>query len=114
MSEDTIFAKIARHEIPADILYEDDVCLAFRDVAPQAPVHLLVIPKQPVVNLADPAATPELLGHLAATCAAIARMLCLDVSGYRVVANVGPDGGQSVPHLHFHVLGGRGLTWPPG
>lgn len=114
MSEETIFAKIARKEVPADLVYEDDLCVAFRDIAPQAPTHVLVIPKQPVVNLADPAATPELLGHLVAKCVEIARDLGLEDGGYRVVANVGPDGGQTVSHLHFHILGGRPMAWPPG
>ncbi len=114
MSEETIFAKIAKKEIPADLVYEDDLCVAFRDIAPQAPTHVLVIPKQAIVNLADPAATPAILGHLASTCAKVARDLGLEEAGYRVVANVGPDGGQTVPHLHFHILGGRAMTWPPG
>lgn len=114
MSEDTIFAKIARHEIPAEIVYEDDRCLAFRDIAPQAPVHVLLIPKEPVANLAEAESQPELLGHLVVKCAEVARLLRLDAGGYRVVANVGSDGGQTVDHLHFHILGGRPLTWPPG
>lgn len=111
----TIFAKIIRREIPADIVYEDERVLAFRDIAPQAPVHVLVIPKEPIVSLAhvtsDQAA---LLGHCAWVCTEVARLEGLDLAGYRVVTNIGRDGGQSVSHLHFHVLGGRPLSWPPG
>lgn len=112
---DTIFGKIIRREIPADIIYEDDHVLAFRDVAPQAPTHFLVIPKEPLVNLLD--ATPDhtlLLGQLMRAAVHVARALDLTEDGFRVVVNVGPDGGQSVDHLHLHVLGGRHLTWPPG
>ncbi|MBD2160282.1 histidine triad nucleotide-binding protein [Limnothrix sp. FACHB-1083] len=111
---DTIFGKIIRREIPAAIVYEDDLALAFRDVNPQAPVHLLVIPKKPIENLA--AATAEdqtLLGHLMLVIQKVAQQEGLD-QGYRVVANTGEDGGQTVFHLHFHVLGGRSLAWPPG
>lgn len=112
---DTIFGKIIRREIPADIVYEDDQVLAFRDAAPQAPVHVLVVPKRPLTNLLDTA--PEdtlLLGRLMAAAAQVARTLGLGEGGFRVVVNVGPDGGQSVGHLHLHVLGGRPLAWPPG
>jgi histidine triad (HIT) family protein len=112
---DTIFSKIIRREIPADIVYEDDHVLAFRDVAPQAPTHVLVIPKEPLTDLLD--AGPDhtlLLGQLMQAAAHVARALGLAESGFRVVANVGPDAGQSVDHLHLHVLGGRQLTWPPG
>jgi len=112
---DTLFGKIIRREIPADVVYEDDEVLAFRDVSPQAPAHVLVIPKRPLANLLD--AAPDdtlLLGQLLQAAAHVARTLGLDDSGFRVVVNVGPDGGQSVDHLHLHVLGGRPLTWPPG
>jgi histidine triad (HIT) family protein len=111
---DTIFGKIIRREIPANIVYEDDLCLAFRDVAPQAPVHILLIPKKPIVNLAT--LEPEdqaLLGHLMMTASKIAAQEGLE-KGYRVVTNIGEDGGQTVYHLHFHILGGRALSWPPG
>jgi len=112
---DTIFGKIIRREIPADIVYEDDTVLAFRDVSPQAPIHVLVIPKQPIVNLLDVVADQTLLlGQLMQAAIHIARMLGLAEDGFRVVINVGPDGGQSVDHLHLHILGGRHLTWPPG
>ena len=116
MSEttDTIFSKIIRREIPADIVYEDDLALAFRDVNPQAPVHILVIPKQPLAKLAD--AEPEdreILGHLLLIVKRIAQEVGLS-NGYRVVINNGDDGGQTVSHLHLHILGGRQLKWPPG
>lgn len=111
----TIFQKIIDREIPADIVYEDDRALAFRDIAPQAPVHVLVIPKTPVVRLSEASDDQvELLGHLLRVCRDVARSEGLDASGYRVVTNNGTHGGQSVDHLHFHVLGGRQLGWPPG
>jgi len=112
---DTIFAKIIRREIPADIVYEDDLCLAFRDIMPQAPIHVLVIPKQSIPRLSE--STPEdapLLGHLLATVAIVARNLGLADNGYRIVMNNGDDGGQTVDHLHIHILGGRSMQWPPG
>ena len=113
MSE-TIFSKIIRREIPADILYEDDRCLAFRDITPQAPVHFLVIPLKPIVSIDSAEESDrETLGHLMLVAAKVAREQGLG-DGYRLVTNVGSDGGQSVFHLHIHVLGGRKLTWPPG
>lgn len=113
MSE-TIFSKIIRREILADIVFEDDLVLAFRDIQPQAPVHILVIPKQPIESIAT--VTPQdrdLLGHLLVTIQQIAAQEGL-ANGYRVVTNIGADGGQSVPHLHFHILGQRQMAWPPG
>jgi histidine triad (HIT) family protein len=110
----TLFSKIIRREIPADIVYEDDLAIAFRDVHPQAPVHILVIPKKPIVKLAD--ANPEdqaLLGHLLLTVQRVAAQEGL-TNGYRTVINTGKDGGQTVYHLHIHLLGGRALAWPPG
>ena len=110
----TIFKKIIDREIPAEILYEDDLCLAFRDVSPQAPVHVLVIPKEELPSLAQ--AEPRhaaLLGHLLFQATQLARTLGLD-EGYRTVINCGKNGGQSVDHLHIHLLGGRRLSWPPG
>ena len=114
MSADTIFGKIIRREIPADIVYEDDLALAFKDVNPQAPVHILVIPKQPISKLAD--AEPQdhaLMGHLLLTAKRVAEQEGL-TNGYRVTINNGPDGGQTVYHLHLHILGGRQMKWPPG
>jgi histidine triad (HIT) family protein len=111
---DTIFGRIIRREIPARIEYEDDLCLAFHDVAPQAPVHVLVIPKRPIASLADVGDDDAMvLGHLVVVAAQLARTLGL-TGGYRLVVNCGPDGGQSVDHLHVHLLGGRSLGWPPG
>lgn len=113
MSE-TIFSKIIQREIPADIVYEDDLVLAFRDIQPQAPVHILVIPKQPIESIAT--VTPQdqnLLGHMLVTIQKIAAKEGL-TNGYRVVTNIGSDGGQSVSHLHFHLLGKRQMAWPPG
>ncbi len=116
MSElnETIFGKIIRREIPADIVYEDDLCLAFRDVQPAAPVHVLVIPKShiPQISCATEA-DASLLGHLLFTAKSIADQLGLG-NGYRIVINNGADGGQTVYHLHLHILGGRSLAWPPG
>ncbi|TVP63474.1 MAG: histidine triad nucleotide-binding protein [Leptolyngbya sp. LCM1.Bin17] len=115
MSGDTIFSKIIRKEIPANILYEDDLCLAFSDINPKAPTHILVIPKKPIPQLSDVTADDkDLLGHLLLTVKYVADQLGLTESGYRVVINTGNDGGQTVFHLHLHLLGGRALGWPPG
>lgn len=112
--EMTIFKKIIDKEIPADIVYEDDQCLAFRDVNPQAPVHVLIIPKREIRSLADIVETDrELLGHLLVVASRIAAKLHLH-DGYRTVINCGAHGGQTVHHLHIHLLGGRNLDWPPG
>lgn len=111
----TIFQKIIDREIPADILHEDDHCLAFRDINPVAPVHVLVIPKKPIVRIADMAPQDAaLIGHLLWVCGEVARAEGIADDGFRVVTNNGDNGGQSVDHLHFHVLGGRRLKWPPG
>ncbi|RZM79483.1 histidine triad nucleotide-binding protein [Leptolyngbya iicbica] len=115
MSTDTIFGKIIRREIPADIVYEDDLCLAFRDISPQAPTHVLLIPKKPIPKLSDATSDDkELLGHMMVTLKALAEQLGIAEDGYRVVINTGTDGGQTVFHLHMHLLGGRSLQWPPG
>ena len=114
MSKKSIFQRIIDREVPADIVYEDERCLAFRDVAPQAPTHVLVIPKRPIASLAELAdSDADLAGHLLLVLRSLAGQLGL-TGGYRIVANCGPDAGQSVDHLHFHLLGGRSLTWPPG
>ncbi|MCS6814345.1 MAG: histidine triad nucleotide-binding protein [Cyanobacteria bacterium] len=113
-STETIFSKIIRREIPADIVYEDNLCLAFRDIQPQAPVHILVIPKEPIAKLADVESKDHaLMGHLLLTVKRVAEQEGL-ANGYRVVINCGPDGGQTVYHLHLHILGGRQMQWPPG
>jgi histidine triad (HIT) family protein len=114
MSQKTIFQRIIDREIPANIVFEDERCLAFRDVSPQAPIHVLVIPKQPISSVAaieDQQA--DLIAHLWLVIRDLARQLKLE-KGYRVVVNCGRDGGQSVDHLHFHLLGGRQMSWPPG
>ena len=111
---ETIFSRIIRREIPARIEYEDDRCLAFHDVSPQAPLHILVIPKQAIPSLAAVTeADAPLLGHLVVVAAALAQKLGL-ADGYRLVVNCGSDGGQTVDHLHVHILAGRRLGWPPG
>ncbi|MEQ8973955.1 MAG: histidine triad nucleotide-binding protein [Coleofasciculus sp. C1-SOL-03] len=113
MSE-TIFSKIIRREIPADIVYEDDLVLAFKDVAPKAPVHILLIPKKPIPQLAAAESQDHaLMGHLLLTAKRVAEQVGLN-QGYRVVINNGADGGQTVDHLHLHILGGRQMDWPPG
>ena len=111
----TIFTQIINREIPADIVYEDELCLAFRDINPQAPVHVLLIPKKEIVSMATTGTGDQaILGHLMVKASEIASMLDLSESGYRLVVNTNEDAGQSVFHLHIHILGGRKLTWPPG
>jgi histidine triad (HIT) family protein len=114
VGEDTIFGRIIRKEIPADILYEDDQALAFRDVHPQAPVHVLVIPKRPIAALGQAKDSDrDLLGHLMIVARQVAEEAGIG-DAFRVVVNSGEGAGQSVFHLHLHVLGGRSLAWPPG
>jgi histidine triad (HIT) family protein len=111
----TIFERIIRREIPADIVYEDDHCVAFRDVAPQAPVHVLIVPRLPLANVAAASAEHgELLGRVLLAAGEVARRLGVAASGYRLVLNNGEDAGQSVHQLHCHLLAGRPLGWPPG
>jgi histidine triad (HIT) family protein len=111
---DTLFSKIIDRKIPADIVFEDDLCLAFRDINPQAPIHILVIPKQPIAKIADASQTDQaLLGHLLLTANRIAAELGT-AGAYRLVINNGADAGQSVFHLHVHLLAGRSFNWPPG
>jgi histidine triad (HIT) family protein len=111
---DTLFSKIIRHEIPADIVYEDDLCLAFRDINPQAPVHILIVPKEPIVKLSDADKGQQvLLGHLLLKAVEIARAQGVE-DAFRLVVNNGAEAGQSVFHLHVHLLAGRPFGWPPG
>ena len=111
----TVFSKIIAREIPARIAFEDDLCLAFHDISPQAPVHVLVIPKKEIACVAETTADDEaLLGHLIRVAQMVAKQEGLHGTGFRLVINNGPDGGESVPHLHVHLLGGRALQWPPG
>ena len=111
----TLFEKIIAREIPAQIVYEDELVIAFRDISPQAPAHVLMIPKKPIPRIGE--ATEEdkkVLGHLLLKAAEVADKLGLKQSGYRLVFNNGPDAGEAVPHLHCHILGGRKMNWPPG
>jgi len=111
----TLFEKLIAREIPADIVYEDDQVIAFRDIKPQAPIHVLIIPKKPIPRIAE--AKPEdhkVLGHLLLKAAEVANKLGLTENGFRLVFNNGPDAGEAVPHLHCHIIGGRKLEWPPG
>jgi histidine triad (HIT) family protein len=110
----TLFGKVIRREIPADIVYEDELCLAFRDINPQAPIHVLLIPKKEIAKLsgADPG-DQALLGHMMLAAAKVARQLGVE-DAFRVVVNNGAEAGQSVFHLHLHILAGRKLRWPPG
>jgi histidine triad (HIT) family protein len=111
----TVFEKIIARQIPSRIEYEDDQVLAFHDITPQAPVHVLVVPKKHIARVGEAEAQDqELLGYLLLTAARVAGKLGLKESGYRLVINNGPNGGESVPHLHCHILGGRQLQWPPG
>jgi histidine triad (HIT) family protein len=110
----TLFEKIIAREIPAAIVYEDDSVLAFQDIGPKAPTHVLIVPKKPIPRIAEATAEDQqMLGHLLLKAAEIAVKLGLS-GGYRLVINNGPDGGETVPHLHCHILGGRHMTWPPG
>jgi histidine triad (HIT) family protein len=111
----TLFEKIIAREIPATIVFEDDLVIAFRDVKAQAPVHVLVIPKKAIPRIAEAASDDhKVLGHLLLKAAEIAKSLGLEKSGFRLVINNGPDAGESVPHLHCHIMGGRKMAWPPG
>lgn len=114
MSEKTVFKRILDGEIPAEVVYQDDRCMAFCDINPQAPIHVVVIPRKEIPSVND--LTEEdasLVGHIMVVMAKLAAQLGL-TAGYRVVVNCGPDAGQTVYHLHFHLLGGRTLDWPPG
>ncbi|MFT3991917.1 MAG: histidine triad nucleotide-binding protein [Luteolibacter sp.] len=115
MVDKTLFQKIADREISADIIHEDNLCVAFRDISPQAPTHILIVPRKPIPRIA--AATTDdtaLIGHLLLTAGNIARAEGIDETGFRITINNGPHGGETVPHLHVHLLGGRQLNWPPG
>ncbi len=115
MADETIFSKIIRREIPADLVYEDEQTLAFRDISPQAPTHILVIPKEPLASIADAREQDAaLLGHLMVVARKVAYDEGILEDGFRLVVNTGKNGGQTVPHLHIHILGGRPLSWPPG
>lgn len=111
----TLFEKIASGEIPADMVYEDDVCICFRDINPQAPTHLLIVPRKPIPRVAEANEEDQAtLGHLLLTAGRVARQEGFAEAGFRTVINNGSDGGEEVPHLHVHILAGRKMTWPPG
>lgn len=111
----TLFQKIIDREVPSEIVYEDEFVAAFRDVHPKAPVHVLIVPKKPIPRIMDAHADDhKILGHLMLKAAEVAGKLGLNQSGYRLVINNGPDAGESVPHLHCHIMGGRAMGWPPG
>ena len=115
MPEKTLFEKIADREIPADIVYEDDQCICFRDINPQAPVHLLIVPRKPITRISETAdEDAAILGHLLLTANKVSKQEGFAESGFRTVINNGKDGGEEVPHLHLHILAGRKLNWPPG
>jgi histidine triad (HIT) family protein len=110
----TLFQKIADKEVSARLVHEDALCVAFHDISPQAPVHVLIVPRKPIPRVAEATAEDQaILGHLLLVAGQLSRELGL-VKGFRVVINNGPDGGETVPHLHMHLLGGRALGWPPG
>lgn len=112
---DSIFSKIIRREIPATIVYEDERVIAFRDIAPQAPVHILIVPKKPIATLNDATEEDrELLGHILLTAQRLAHQENIADRGYRLVINTNSEAGQTVFHLHCHLLGGRPMSWPPG
>lgn len=111
----TLFEKIIARQIPADIVFEDELVLALRDIKPGAPVHILVVPKKPIARIAEATSDDhQVLGHMLLKAAEIAANAGLNEKGYRLVINNGPDAGESVPHLHLHILGGRAMSWPPG
>ena len=113
--EKTLFQKIADKEIPSDMVYEDELCVAFRDITPVAPVHVLLVPRKPIPSIeAAVAEDAELLSHLMLKVGEIARAEGLAEGGFRTVMNTGADAGQTVPHLHIHIIGGRSMQWPPG
>lgn len=113
MAEPTLFEKIARKEIPATLIHEDEHCIAFRDIAPQAPTHFLVVPRKAIPRIGEAQSDDAaLLGHLLYTAGQLGQQKC--PGGFRIVVNHGEQGGETVPHLHLHVLGGRDLGWPPG
>ena len=114
MPDKTLFEKIAAREIPADIVFEDDLCFAFRDINPQAPTHILIVPRKPIPTLDDIVEADEaVVGHLFIIASRLAKQEGLN-DGYRTVFNCGEDAGQTVFHIHLHLLGGRALSWPPG
>ena len=113
MAGDCIFCKIASGEVKGDVVYQDQEVVAFRDIGPQAPVHILIIPRAHIGNVAS-LPSEGITGHMVTVAAQLARSEGIEKTGYRLVFNVGPDAGESVPHLHLHLIGGRPMQWPPG
>ncbi len=109
-----IFCRIIAHEIPAERLHDDELVVAIRDINPQAPTHVLLIPKRHIASLMDAEGTADLYGRIVQVARALAQRLGVAEGGFRLLVNTGPDGGQAVPHVHFHLLGGRAMGWPPG
>jgi len=115
MPEDCIFCKIANQEMPVELVYQDHLLAAFRDINPAAPVHILIVPKKHIASMLELTDTDaEMLGKIFEVAADLARQEGIAESGFRIVVNTGPNAGQSVPHIHFHLLGGREMAWPPG
>lgn len=113
--EDCVFCKIVKGEIPSSKVYEDDKIISFKDLSPEAPVHVLIIPKKHISSLNEvDSEAADIIAHIFKTVPKLVKELGIDEGGYRIVSNCGEDGGQSVPHVHFHLLGGRSLNWPPG
>ncbi len=111
----TLFERLIAGELPTEIIFQDDLVFAFRDINPKAPVHILIVPKKAIPRIAESTSEDQsLLGHLLLKAAHIANLVGLEKNGYRLVINNGHDGGETVPHLHCHILGGRALSWPPG
>jgi len=114
MGDDCIFCRIVAGQIPAQRLHDDDQVMAIRDINPQAPVHVLILPKRHIATLMDADGTPALYGRIVEVARALAQSLGIADKGFRLLTNCGPEGGQAVPHVHFHLLGGRSMGWPPG
>lgn len=113
--EDCVFCKIIKGDIPSEKVYEDDTVMSFKDISPGAPVHVLIIPKKHISSINDlDEADSKIIAHVFMVAKKIAQSLNISENGYRIVSNTGKDGGQTVPHVHFHMLGGRSLEWPPG
>lgn len=114
MPADCVFCRIIAGEIPAERLHDDDQVIAIRDINPQSPTHVLIIPKEHIASMLEPGGTPQLYGRIVEVARILAHRLGVSDRGFRLLVNTGPEGGQAVPHVHFHLLGGREMGWPPG
>lgn len=112
--DNCVFCRIIAGEIPAARLHEDDQVIAIRDISPQAPIHVLIVPKRHIASLLEPDGTASLYGHIVEVARTLAQRLGVTDRGFRLLVNTGPEGGQAVPHVHFHLMGGRAMGWPPG